>query len=66
MAVVPQTSAPTTWISINAACMIVVVPAPGAEDCRTMTAHNRPKPDLQDMGGGLTLQVTVAIAPSFR
>lgn len=42
MAVVLQTSAPITWFSINVTCMIVVVRAPGVEDSRIITAHNRP------------------------
>ena len=43
MAAVPRPSAPTTWLSIKTACMIVEVRAPGANSCSTATAHNRPK-----------------------
>jgi hypothetical protein len=47
MAVVPRTPAPTTWLLINTACMIVVVRAPAADDGSTVTAHNRPGADIQ-------------------
>jgi hypothetical protein len=46
MATVPLPSAPTMWLSVNVARMIVVVPAPETDDATAVTACSRPTADI--------------------
>jgi hypothetical protein len=47
MAAVPRPSAQTTWLSVNVPRMIVLVRAPGVDDGKAVTTHNRPEAALR-------------------
>jgi hypothetical protein len=47
MAAVPRPSAQATWLSFNVPRTIVMVRAPGVDDDKAVTAHNRPGADVQ-------------------